>query len=440
MVAQTIDAPPRAVKVKALPASKQRSLAGKYSIWVQAFSLLAFTLAFLGWLNETYLFLWDNPIWLNRYTEYAIILGFGLWRIKAENNPYTRKRLIVLVSVVTALWWLVPWLFPFFEPYLGHLGAQPAFPSLHTPGTLTFFLVLAAVLLFGPKIICGWGCPCVSIRETVGFPFRHKTPRGNLAWRPRYIKWIFFALYVIAGAAILFPPNSWSVTFLGIFGLFIAVPFFATMLLSPVIGNRGYCRYLCPFGATFGALNRIGLYHIDFDADTCTDSGVCNRACDMGIPILELGRGKGKVDVADCMGCGRCVTECAPNSLAFHDVRSLVRPAVVRNRDRLRAWATGALEEADDAAIGIGRLKTKEAADAVESARTQLSPEQEAELDRMVKVMRDGSLRYLWHGLVHHSLDYQCWYGQAALGGDLLRIKAKLSRFLRERALKEEAR
>ena len=48
MVAQTIDAPPRAVKVKALPASKQRSLAGKYSIWVQAFSLLAFTLAFLG--------------------------------------------------------------------------------------------------------------------------------------------------------------------------------------------------------------------------------------------------------------------------------------------------------------------------------------------------------------------------------------------------------
>lgn len=93
------------------------------------------------------------------------------------------------------------------------------------------------------------------------------------------------------------------------------------------------------------------------------------------------------------------------------------------------------LHDANDGAIGIGRLKVKEAADAVERERERLSPAQGAELDRMVGVMRDGPLRYLWHGLVHHSPDYQWWYGQAALDGDLLRIKAKLSRFLRERAL-----
>lgn len=179
-----------------------------------------------------------------------------------------------------------------------------------------------------------------------GFPFRHKTARGKWAWRLRHSKWIFFALYVVAGAAIIIPSNSWSVTFLEFFGLLIALPYFASMLLSPVIGNRGYCRYLCPFGATFGALNRISPYHINFDDDTCTDCGVCNRVCDMGIPVLELGRGNGKIDVADCMGCGRCVSECKPNSLAFHDVRSLIRPTVVRNRSRLRDWAIGALPEA----------------------------------------------------------------------------------------------
>ena len=58
----------------------------------------------------------DSPIWLNRYTEYAIILAFGLWRIRAEQNPYTRKRLIILVTVVSGFWWLIPWLMPVFEP------------------------------------------------------------------------------------------------------------------------------------------------------------------------------------------------------------------------------------------------------------------------------------------------------------------------------------
>jgi polyferredoxin len=333
-------------RAKALPVGQQRSLAGRYAWPLRLVALAAFAWAFLGWFNETWLFIGDNPIWLNRYSEYAIILGFGIWRIRAEQNPYTRKRLIVLVSVISVFWWLIPWLFPFFEPYLGYPGAQPAFPDLHRPGTLTFFLVLAAVLLFGRRVICGWGCPCVAIRETVGFVFRHKTPRGPWAWRLRHIKWFFFALYLTAGALLLFPPNAWSAGYLGIFGMLVVLPYFASMLLSPLTGNRAYCRYLCPYGATFGILNRVGFYRLDFDGQSCNDCGVCDQVCDMGIPVLGLGREKGRIDVADCMGCGRCVSECAPGSLAFHDVRSVLSPAVVRNRGRLRAWASGRLPTA----------------------------------------------------------------------------------------------
>ena len=103
----------------------------RYSVAVQLFSMGAFSLAFFGWLNEAWLFWFDNPVWLNRYTEYGIILGFGLWRIMAEQNPYTRKRFIILVAVVTVFWWLIPWLYPFYESYVGFLWAQPVFPSLH---------------------------------------------------------------------------------------------------------------------------------------------------------------------------------------------------------------------------------------------------------------------------------------------------------------------
>ncbi len=73
---------------RASAGTRQALMPIRYSLVVQLLSMAAFTLAFLGWLNETWLFWFDNPIWLNRYTEYAIILGFGLWRIVAEHNPW----------------------------------------------------------------------------------------------------------------------------------------------------------------------------------------------------------------------------------------------------------------------------------------------------------------------------------------------------------------
>ena len=318
------------------PASAQDSMSGRYSLWVQVLSLAAFSVAFLGWLNESYLFWWDNPIWLNRYTEYAIILGFGTWRILAERNPYTRRRLIVLVAVVTVFWWLIPWLVPMFEPYIGYLGAQPVFPSLHTPGTLTFFLVLLLVLLFGRRVICGWGCPCVGIRETVGFPFRRITLRGEWAWRLRHSKWFFFVFYAGVIMASLFPPTGWTASFVGAFYLLVVITYFGSFFITPLTGNRFYCRYLCPYGATFGLLNHASFYDIRLDQQKCNDCQRCNQVCDMGIPIWQQGKEHGRVTgLEDCMGCARCVVSCPTDALEIRDVRNLFRPALVQNASHL---------------------------------------------------------------------------------------------------------
>jgi glutamate synthase (NADPH/NADH) small chain len=331
--------------MKPTSANRQSSIAGQYSWPVRALCLLAFGLAFFGWLNERRLHWFDNPVWLNHYTEYLIILGFGIWRITAERNLYTRKRLIVLVSCVAVLWMLIPWAMPFYEPYYGSLSVPPVFPSLHTPGTITFFLTLIAVFLFGRRVICGWNCPCVGVRETVGFAFRKDTIKGDVAWKFRHSKWLFFAMYVLAGAIIITSaPLGWKTAYLAVFYGMIGVTYFGTFFLAPLVGNRFYCRYLCAYGATFGLLNRIGFFRIDYDAGTCTDCGLCTKACDMGIPIAGLGKKYGKVNVADCMGCGRCVTECPTKSLAFHDVRNVIRPALssasfLQNSDKLKASA-----------------------------------------------------------------------------------------------------
>jgi glutamate synthase (NADPH/NADH) small chain len=321
---------------RAAAAGTQDTLAARYPLWVRLLAMAAFTLAFLGWLNESWLFLWESPIWLNRYTEYAVILAFGLWRIGAERNRYTRKRLIILVSVVTVLWWLVPWLSPFFEPYVGFLWSQPVFPALHTPGTLSFLLVLTLVFLFGRRVICGFGCPCVGIRETVGFAYRERTLRGPWIWRLRHVKWLFFVWYVGVMVATQFPPNAWTVSLVGAFGLTVGLTYFGSFFLVPLTGNRFYCRYLCPYGATFGLLNHAGFYGLEMDPKRCIDCRRCEQACDMGIPVWAQGKAHGRVTgLEDCMGCARCVVSCPTDALALRDVRNLFRPQLRQDASRL---------------------------------------------------------------------------------------------------------
>ena len=316
--------------------SHQDLMPVRYSLAVQILSMAAFTLAFGGWLNETWLFWFENPIWLNRYTEYGIILGFGIWRIVAEKNAYTRKRLIILVFMITVFWWLVPWLYPFYEPYVGFLWAQPVFPSLHVPGTITFFLILAAVFLFGRRIICGFNCPCVGIRETVGFAFRDRTLRSDWTWKLRHTKWFFFSYYVGVMVVTQYPPNSWTVSFVGGFYLIVAFTYFGSFFIAPIVGNRFYCRYLCPYGATFGLLNHAGFYGITMDTDKCIDCQRCEQVCDMGIPVWRQGKEAGRVTaLEDCMGCARCVVSCPTDALEIRDVRNLFKKSMKQNASYL---------------------------------------------------------------------------------------------------------
>jgi glutamate synthase (NADPH/NADH) small chain len=316
--------------------SHQDLMPVRYSLTVQIFSMAAFTLAFVGWLNETWLFWFENPIWLNRYTEYGIILGFGIWRIIAEKNSYTRKRLIILVFMVTVFWWMIPWVYPFYEPYVGFLWAQPVFPSIHVPGTITFFLILTAVFLFGRRIVCGFNCPCVGIRETVGFAFRNNTLRSDWTWKLRHSKWFFFSYYVGVMVVTQYPPNSWTVSFVGGFYLIVAVTYFGTFFIAPIVGNRFYCRYLCPYGATFGLLNHAGFYGIKMDTDKCIDCQRCEQVCDMGIPVWRQGKDAGRVTaLEDCMGCARCVVSCPTDALEIRDVRNLFKKSMKQNASYL---------------------------------------------------------------------------------------------------------
>lgn len=86
--------------------------------------------------------------------------------------------------------------------------------------------------------------------------------------------------------------------------------------------------------------------------------------------------------------------------------------------------------------LAIGEMKRREAEALVAVARTEISGEELAHVEKLFATLHDGNLRDLRLGLAHQSPDYQWWLGQAALDGSLLRIKGALgeSRRLRQQS------
>ena len=150
------------------------------------------------------------------------------------------------------------------------------------------------------------------------------------------MKWFFFVFYAGVIVVTLYPPNAWTVSFVGLFYLLVAITYFGTFFAAPLIGNRAYCRYLCPYGSTFGLLNHAGFYGIRMDKDKCVDCQRCEQVCDMGIPVWRQGKESGRVTgIEDCMGCARCVVSCPSEALEIRDVRNWFKPQLKQNASHL---------------------------------------------------------------------------------------------------------
>ena len=83
--------------------------------------------------------------------------------------------------------------------------------------------------------------------------------------------------------------------------------------------------------------------------------------------------------------------------------------------------------------LAIGEIKRRAAEALVAVARTEISGEELAHVEKLFVTLHDGNLSDLRLGLAHQSPDYQWWLGQAALDGSLLRIKGALGEARRSR-------
>ncbi len=97
------------------------------------------------------------------------------------------------------------------------------------------------------------------------------------------------------------------------------------MKLNPSESFRGMYQYHkigCPIAWISGFLNKVSFYKIKFNADTCKNCGLCDKACYMpSIDSQKFSLYKPKMqnpaEAYSCSKCLKCVSECPNGSLTY---------------------------------------------------------------------------------------------------------------------------
>ena len=190
------------------------------------------------------------------------------------------------------------------------------FIPLVYPSNFILMGILVMMTLIAGGIFCGWICPLGTIQDWI-YALRKK-----LIKRPviiphtvdrylRLLKYLVLFLILYKSATLVkmwfaeFDPYKQllhfkiesSIAYL-VIGLFI---------VTSLLIERFWCRYLCPLGAIVAPLSKLGLLKVR-KSDGCTSCNLCMKNCGMG--LQEIGQ-------LGCNNCMDCITDCPSASKAI---------------------------------------------------------------------------------------------------------------------------
>ena len=211
-------------------------------------------------------------------------------------------------------------------------AATHEFPINLIIGTATILLFYALV---GGRAFCGWICPYTFLGE-IGEKIHENLAAKKIIKRREFDpKWryVFTALFIamsFASAQLVFEIFSVTgiVSRFVIYGYFHAIWFAVFILLVEIFySRRGWCRYVCPIGATYSLLTRTNAVKVSWNKDHCDHCLVCIDTC-LVPHVLEITKKNAKLDGdenkkefrlvgGDCTLCGRCIDVCHHDALKF---------------------------------------------------------------------------------------------------------------------------
>tara|TARA_B100000609_G_scaffold199619_1_gene205050 strand:+ start:2397 stop:3695 length:1299 start_codon:yes stop_codon:yes gene_type:complete len=209
----------------------------------------------------------------------------------------------------------------FFDRFLGQ--------GVLNAGSIMVILAFFLTLIFG-RFFCGWLCHFGVVQEFAWWVFQ------KLGIKPKTINsrlitflplFILFNFYIIPNVSHFFTSQSnWSLslnmsypdvwTFLP--GVVIGSLTFIVdgFLIVYLLGKKGFCRYVCPWGAFLKFPTALSTFKVRKTGD-CTNCNSCTVACPIAIDVsYEINKFE-KVINSNCTSCMKCIDDCPEDSLSY---------------------------------------------------------------------------------------------------------------------------
>ena len=186
---------------------------------------------------------------------------------------------------------------------------------------LAVFLLL---VVLANKFICAWGCQVGTLQDLIFRLNRNEQDRTGILrqYRPPFVwtngvRIVFFAILNLA--AILWaidliepidPFKIYKPAAIGIGGgIFTGI-----ILMASLFIYRPWCHLFCPFGLVGWLLEKISLFRIRVNYDTCIACRACERTCPSTVMGAILKRDR---TIPDCFACASCIQVCPTHSISL---------------------------------------------------------------------------------------------------------------------------
>ncbi|MBA2480628.1 MAG: NAD(P)-binding domain-containing protein, partial [Planctomycetes bacterium] len=325
-------------------------------------------------------------------TYSAVVLGFGVARIRRRRTPYVTAQ----TSTLILMQWLPLFLIPeILLPWLGYQDAwnsgvgkaiqtnlfpavdyayhhheywrfygvilawplfvwnvfteQPYAWWLWISLVQTFVIIPIIVWKWGKGAYCGWICSCGALAETLGDQQREKMGHG-----PMWNRLNFVGQGLLAAALLMLVLRVvgwiWPGSAVGGIGIGDANRQLVAHGWKPVVdfalasaigvglyfymSGRVWCRFACPLAALMHIYARFSRFRIIPDQKKCISCNACTTVCHQGIDVMNFANKGAPMADPQCVRCSACVQVCPTGVLQFGEVD---RDGRVARLDRLQA-------------------------------------------------------------------------------------------------------
>ncbi len=238
-----------------------------------------------------------------------------------------------IASLIGIQFLILAHIYIFGDQIIGSLDFQEFFHAfvkygIVNAGALLVILAFVITLIFG-RFFCGWACHFGAVQELSWWLLKKMgiTPRtlnsSLVTIFPLFILLNFYLAPNLAHA-LSSPWEGVSIS-LGMPEIWAFLPGFVIGTLTFVVdgflivyflGRKGFCRYLCPWGAFLKLPNSLAMFKVRNTGD-CSQCGNCTSECPIGIDVSYEINNYGKVTNTNCTSCLVCTEGCPSAAISY---------------------------------------------------------------------------------------------------------------------------